>query len=126
LKRRRGPDPCRFIACSGIFGAIVSISSLETPSRAGSLPFHRLQRLSGAIVSISSLETPSRAESTSFHRSRRKHSNAFSRSLGCTEIFGGLSGGLSGGADRDRTDDLLNAIQALSQLSYGPTREGGG
>ena len=29
---------------------------------------------------------------------------------------------LFGGADRDRTDDLLNAIQALSQLSYGPTR----
>ena len=28
-----------------------------------------------------------------------------------------------GGADRDRTDDLLNAIQALSQLSYSPTRE---
>src|SRR4030095_13978571 len=28
---------------------------------------------------------------------------------------------LIGGADRDRTDDLLNAIQALSQLSYGPT-----
>src|SRR3990170_8897339 len=25
-----------------------------------------------------------------------------------------------GGADRDRTDDLLNAIQALSQLSYNP------
>ena len=24
------------------------------------------------------------------------------------------------GAGRDRTDDLLNAIQALSQLSYGP------
>ncbi len=29
----------------------------------------------------------------------------------------------SGGAERDRTVDLLNAIQALSQLSYGPTRE---
>ena len=29
-----------------------------------------------------------------------------------------------GGADRDRTDDLLNAIQALSQLSYGPTQVG--
>jgi hypothetical protein len=28
--------------------------------------------------------------------------------------------GFSGGADRDRTDDLLNAIQALSQLSYSP------
>ena len=26
-----------------------------------------------------------------------------------------------GGADRSRTDDLLGAIQALSQLSYGPT-----
>jgi hypothetical protein len=26
-----------------------------------------------------------------------------------------------GGADEDRTHDLLNAIQALSQLSYGPT-----
>ena len=25
-----------------------------------------------------------------------------------------------GGASRDRTDDLLNAIQALSQLSYSP------
>jgi hypothetical protein len=29
---------------------------------------------------------------------------------------------LNGGAGRDRTDDLLNAIQALSQLSYSPTQ----
>ena len=29
-----------------------------------------------------------------------------------------------GGAERDRTVDLLNAIQALSQLSYSPTTEG--
>ncbi len=29
---------------------------------------------------------------------------------------------LNGGADRDRTDDLLNAIQALSQLSYSPEK----
>ena len=28
----------------------------------------------------------------------------------------------TGGADRDRTDDLLNANQALFQLSYGPER----
>ncbi len=28
--------------------------------------------------------------------------------------------GKSGGAGRDRTDDLYNAIVALSQLSYGP------
>ena len=27
---------------------------------------------------------------------------------------------VNGGANRDRTDDLYNAIVALSQLSYGP------
>ena len=31
--------------------------------------------------------------------------------------------GLFGGAKRDRTADLLNAIQALSQLSYSPEQE---
>ncbi len=35
-------------------------------------------------------------------------------------FFGALIDSI-GGADRDRTDDLLNAIQALSHLSYGPT-----
>lgn len=30
--------------------------------------------------------------------------------------------GKVGGASRDRTGDLLHAMQALSQLSYGPTR----
>ena len=30
----------------------------------------------------------------------------------------------AGGARRDRTDDLLNANQALSQLSYGPEQAG--
>ena len=29
-----------------------------------------------------------------------------------------------GGAEGNRTLDLLNAIQALSQLSYGPTTRG--
>jgi hypothetical protein len=34
-----------------------------------------------------------------------------------------LQGSLrSGGAEGNRTPDLLNAIQALSQLSYGPDR----
>ena len=32
--------------------------------------------------------------------------------------------GEANGADRDRTDDLLHAMQALSQLSYGPSRVG--
>ncbi len=30
---------------------------------------------------------------------------------------------LLGGAERDRTVGLLNAIQALSQLSYSPSRD---
>ena len=44
-------------------------------------------------------------------------------SFRCTTLRHTASGlrGLGGGADRDRTGDLLNAIQALSQLSYGPT-----
>ena len=33
-----------------------------------------------------------------------------------------LPGGL-GGANRNRTDDLLHAMQALSQLSYGPIND---
>ena len=32
----------------------------------------------------------------------------------------GYPKGFGGGAGRDRTDDLYNAIVALSQLSYGP------
>ena len=32
--------------------------------------------------------------------------------------------GISGGADRGRTDDLMNAIHALYQLSYGPSAVG--
>ncbi len=31
--------------------------------------------------------------------------------------------GTNGGARRDRTADLLHAMQALSQLSYGPENE---
>ena len=33
---------------------------------------------------------------------------------------------LGGGGERDRTDDLLLAKQALSQLSYTPDKENGG
>ena len=48
-----------------------------------------------------------------------------------TSFFGDLARGPRpktrlagiGGADRDRTDDLLLAKQALSQLSYGPDME---
>ena len=36
------------------------------------------------------------------------------------EIGNTLQAGRSGGGERDRTDDLLRAKQALSQLSYTP------
>ena len=38
------------------------------------------------------------------------------------DVFGKVDGGAKG----DRTPDLNNAIVALSQLSYGPTRRGSG
>jgi hypothetical protein len=37
---------------------------------------------------------------------------------GCLQVID-----LSGGASRDRTDDLFHAMEALSQLSYGPARK---
>ncbi len=37
-------------------------------------------------------------------------------------LFRPLASGENGGADRDRTDDILLAKQALSQLSYSPLR----
>src|SRR5205823_12578332 len=41
---------------------------------------------------------------------------------GCAMTFS-ANEALAGGARRDRTDDLLLAKQALSQLSYGPRRK---
>src|SRR5258705_274782 len=46
------------------------------------------------------------------------------RSVRLRESFGGHSPAASGGAKRDRTADLLHAMQALSQLSYGPISVG--
>ena len=39
---------------------------------------------------------------------------------GGSALFHYLAGLTFGGAEEDRTPDLLNAIQALSQLSYSP------
>src|SRR5262249_314046 len=39
------------------------------------------------------------------------------------QIYPNKLAGLIGGAKGSRTPDLLNAIQALSQLSYGPTQD---
>ena len=52
------------------------------------------------------------------------------RIFSCSEINKGLNRDdlnlLDGGAEGDRTPDLLNAIQALSQLSYSPGVSQGG
>jgi hypothetical protein len=45
---------------------------------------------------------------------------------GAENVFLRTSKDPAGGARRDRTDDLLLAKQALSQLSYGPWPENGG
>ena len=51
-------------------------------------------------------------------RSRTKLGQLFDREL----LHGAQDTDFIGGAEGNRTLDLLNAIQALSQLSYGPTR----
>ena len=53
----------------------------------------------------------------------REHQTNFVRPI----ALGALPGtkGKDGGARRDRTADLLNAIQALSQLSYDPINDPG-
>ena len=50
----------------------------------------------------------------------RKHDRRANTAGLSTEIFY-ISDKFFGGAEGNRTLDLLNAIQALSQLSYGPT-----
>ena len=47
---------------------------------------------------------------------RRQQYGLHAAFVRCLKVSG------SGGADRARTDDLLHAMQALFQLSYGPTR----
>ena len=63
---------------------------------------------------------------------RQNGKPSFPRTLFCSERLSGLFNRLipdprslsseSGGAERDRTDDLLLAKQALSQLSYSPVK----
>ena len=61
---------------------------------------------------------------------KRAHAHAVRRNFGATKLrYRDVAasrirsyGSRSGGARRDRTDDLLLAKQALSQLSYGPVR----
>jgi hypothetical protein len=58
------------------------------------------------------------------HRASQRHARALSDAD--SPQCAALRWTRAGGAKRDRTADLLNAIQALSQLSYGPDRSEGG
>ena len=55
------------------------------------------------------------------HARRSKKSRACGLMFSRTSGWAAKSAAPSGGARRDRTDDLLLAKQALSQLSYGPS-----
>ena len=64
----------------------------------------------------------SRATSTGFVFLREHEiSNKMEKSLSLMEHLSGICHERFGGAKGSRTPDLLNAIQALYQLSYGPT-----
>src|SRR5207244_13298212 len=76
-----------------------------------------------------STSTPSRSPGTVFpcfsepRTGAPRHPTAFS--VACaTPVAGSQPGCERGGGERDRTDDLLLAKQALSQLSYTPFSEG--
>jgi hypothetical protein len=74
------------------------------------------------FFSSSLLDTSSREDATILRIARSPNRNAAAGSdnpADCaTDNPCGLLG--DGGAGRDRTDDILLAKQALSQLSYGP------
>ncbi len=91
-----------------------------------SAPTSDLSRSSqhGTVSTRSDRSPPALPSARFVSASRRSHQLWWSRTLeGVWSALGGagllLSVG-SGGADRDRTGDLLLAKQALSQLSYGP------
>jgi hypothetical protein len=72
------------------------------------------QRLALVIGCVSSLRCK-----ISAHRLKQARTRGFRTSMQSSACHAGRS---SGGARRDRTDDLMLAKHALSQLSYGPVR----
>jgi hypothetical protein len=68
--------------------------------------------------------------SAQFAENFANHSRVTASKVSAPAIFsafrfalGSTGGRGSGGASRDRTDDLFHAMEALSQLSYGPVRK---
>ena len=85
------------------------------------------------LMGRSTFKGPMRSNAFAAHRPLQAHLHAFPLAsprrapvpaAPVPAALGKRPGGLTapGGARRDRTDDLLLAKQALSQLSYGPGR----
>ena len=91
-------------------------NGLGDPEPYGSKPLCR----SLGTISSSRCQTTRGMQIASWRSENRKREFLFSYGRAYRER--GRSGSPTGGARRDRTDDLLLAKQALSQLSYGPSQ----
>ena len=106
------------LLCPSVFNCQRSCSSLRKAQK--SFHSHRLEsllvsskfkpKLGGVMVGLGRFELP-----TSPLSGVRSNQLSYRPSVSMQPAVS-----FAGGADRDRTDDLLNANQALSQLSYSP------
>jgi hypothetical protein len=106
-------DPAIFIAVQrdhvSMLGDCVSIATLPSrPNLGAILPLHDVRYHARALVTLDYFTLDCSSLTARASRRVRKTFSANEQSP------------RSGGARRDRTDDLLLAKQALSQLSYGP------
>ena len=88
---------------------------LETYPKVAVRQTCHVQRLSGLTAVNHSRMEPGYIFSSQFHTEQAKHRSALQTYSSWRMINPKI-----GGAGRDRTDDILLAKQALSQLSYGP------
>ena len=108
-----GPSPHAILRCHTPTDPGICISSQRTT-------YSRMNASSPCQTTPQSRKGTSQKPS-SFPRSRKNVSSHGQVRLDAT-LDTPPSRKKDGGARRDRTDDLLNANQALSQLSYGPSK----
>jgi hypothetical protein len=97
---------------------LFTMSILSESSDQADCPTHPLYRRSRFTPSHTTLAQTCDLQTDIFHRNAKP----LSRSLSTSDLWSLTSARLArpGGARRDRTDDLMLAKHALSQLSYGP------
>ncbi len=99
----------------------IEIHHMESPSPTNPLGVKGAAE-SGTIGAPAAIVSAIEDALKDFQRAHhRPADNAAASARAYSPIVLKLRGREFGGAKRDRTADLLNAIQALSQLSYGPT-----